>query len=513
MRGARTLVGALLLLAAGCTGLAPGVPVRGDATTPPAGGASEATDAAGEAVPTRRIRVAYPDSPAAFVGLDPRDPAAVDLAALWGLPLYRVDPAGQWRPGLAVAATETRGDDGWQVEVDLAAGAWSDGAPVTSADVVATAEALRAARPDAWAGVGEVVAVDVDTVRIDAPAPVGTWPALLSGAPGVLPAHVLAEGGLDAFRDEVPVSGGWFRVVDAVEGRSVTLDANPRSPLGPPGAEGIDVDVVPSYETALGLLSRGEVDAVVGHAALNPVVRAARLDEVRAEAPLGGTWVGLAFDEPGGVLTGPDRADDRRRIVEALDLTRFIEGLLADAGGVLTSPVPGVDGPWTVGTGTPPLPSRVSLPREPVLLLPRGPDISGLTGRTVQREASLAGVTLRLVGVSVPDSFDPVDEVDARLVVVRSLPSPDLTWLLGEGGAGDDVTTVARSAAAGAEGTAEARREALAPGFAVLRDAAVVTPLYRVGIAHAWHPRLTGVRPSAWAGAGFWDAGAWRVEG
>jgi hypothetical protein len=510
VRCVRGLAAWLLVLATGCGALEPGVPPRAEPSPAPAAtGPATSTREPGASRPEGRVRVAYPDSPGSFHGLDPRDPAAVDMAALWGLPLYRVDTAGQWRPGLAVAVREVADPAGLAVEVDLVPGEWSDGEPVTSADVVATAEALRAARPGAWQPVAAVEAVDVDTVRISAPAPVGSWPALLSGAPGVLPAHVLEADGLDAYRDAVPVSGGWFRLTGAEEGRSLTFDAHPASPLGAPRLAGIDVDVVPGTETSLGLLAGGEVDVVLGHLALNPVGRAARVEDAAAAAPLGGTWVALAMDEPDGILTGSQRADERRRLVDTLDLSRFVEGLLADAGGVLTSPVPGVDGPWTVGTGAPPAPTSVTLPREPVLLLPRGPDVSGLTGRTLQRELSLTGVTFRLVGDSVPGLFDPVDDVDARLVVVRSLPAPDLTWLLGREPEGDDLATVSAAAVAGGFGTAADRAAAYRPGFEVLREVAVVTPLYRVGVTHVWSPEVVGVRPSAWAGLGFWDAGGW----
>lgn len=457
-----------------------------------ADGASPATEASAAPEPQGVVRVAYPDVPVTWSGLDQRDTAALDLFALWGLPLFRVDPAGQLRPGLATAIRHPEGVTGWAVDVDLAPGRWSDGSGVTPADVVATATALAEARPGEWRDLA-VTAVDDDTVRFSAPTPVGRWAYLLSGAPGVLPAAVLERDGLAAYADGVPVSGGWFRPDEVEPMRSMRFVAHADGPLGTPRAASVEVDVVPRYEAALGLLADGRTDLVLGHLALNPVARASRLDGVSAAAPIGGTWLALEW-QPGGRLS--DDAEARRSVADALDLRELVAGLLGPHGAPATSPVPGVPGPWAPTDGAT-APRDITRGDELVLLVPRWHEALGFTARVVQRDVRAAGGASAIVGHESPTVLDPPEPVDVALRVRRSLPRPALDGL-------------DHGVAPGPEDVVAAELEAV---FAELRDREEAAPLYRIGVAHAWRDGLEGVRPSSWPGLAMWDAGAWRPAG
>lgn len=474
-------LGLLAVLLAGCTEAPPLEPA---AATAASASPSEPTPSSG--APSGTIRVGYPDVVRDWSGRDVTDTAAVDLFSLWGLPLYRYDDAGQLVPVLAAAASYPEVPEGWAVDVDLAAGEWSDGTPVTSADVVATAAALGDARPDEWATLTGVTALDPDTVRLSFSEPNGRWAHLLSAPPGVLPAEVLADGGLDTYREGPPVSGGPFRLVDTEPGRSMVFEAHAAGPAGPPAAARLEIDVVPSYEVALGLLDRGEVDVVLGHLAINAVDRATRLDGVQAGAPIGGTTVLLQWWPDGDLADDPDL---RVTFVDAVDLGELVEGLLGDEGTPATSPVPGVEGPFRLAIGRPAVRSGLE-DTEVVLTLPRWQEAPAFTARAIQRDVIVAGGELRLVSVETPN---PLDIHDGSLVVRRDPPRPFVPGGEAVPPAPDGELAVA-----------------LAPAFEALEQDAMAVPLYRIGVAHAWRG-VERVEPSSWPGLAFSGAASWRL--
>lgn len=445
-----------------------------------------------ERTPVGTIEVAYPDEGASFLDVAGDDAAAADLGALWGLPLFTIDPAGQLAAGLVEHWEVVASDDGWHVELRVRPGRWSDGRDVTADDVVATVEALRTGpRAAELAPLTSVTAVDDHRVRLAFTRPYARWWALLAGV-GVLPAHVLADGGTAAYEDAVPVSGGWFTVTEHIPGLRTVLTAHPEGPLGAPGVERIVVSVVPRYEAALGMLRRHDVDIVLGYLALNGVERARRVEDVVAAAPLGGTTVALRW-RPDGPLGGPDAAARRRAIAAAIDVSQLVEGLLGPAGEVATSVVPGVAGPAAPGDSTDPVGS-------PEIVVPRWPEAVAFTARALQRDLRSVGGGMQLVSEATPVVV-PLARTsgDGALIVRRTGPAPSFLGTLHD-------PDLARAADAGGPGSA-AFAEAVT---AAARDA-LVHPLYRVGVVHAWSPRIEGIRPSAWTGLAFWDAGAWTV--
>ncbi|MBW3662279.1 MAG: hypothetical protein KY469_04190, partial [Actinobacteria bacterium] len=62
--------------------------------------------------PAGSVSVAYPEEPAAWYPAFFDDPAAVDLAVLWGVPLFHLDEHGQLRPALARSWTEADDAEG-----------------------------------------------------------------------------------------------------------------------------------------------------------------------------------------------------------------------------------------------------------------------------------------------------------------------------------------------------------------------------------------------------------------
>ena len=441
------------------------------------------------AAPSGTVRVAHPAPPSSFLPTVGEEPAADDLAAIWGLPLFRVGPDGRLRRGL-VADWDVRGpsDDGWEVVLRLRPGRWSDGAPVEAGDVVATVRQRVRAEPERFAAVARIGAPAADRVRLVLTEPHAGWSDLLIEVGPVLPADV-AEGAAESFDDDVPVSGGPFRLVSHDPGRRMVFEAHPESPLGPPRLERLVVVFVPSFETALGLLDEERVDVIAGHLALNPVARSEELDGVQAAAPIGGTTVAVAFRDRGG-LGGPTRAAARRGVVDVLDVDELVEGLLGPIGDVATTPWPGTRAPASVPDGD--VPDGTTM----TLVHPQEGEALGFAVRALQRDLRQHDVTVELVPVPRPD-FAAVARraYDASLQVLRTGPRPSLApWV--------EEPAVARRAAAAAA-TAATR-----DGLAAVGRTSLIAPLFRIGVAHAWRD-VEGLRASSWLGAGFWNVGEW----
>ncbi len=444
-----------------------------------------------EPTPDGTVTLAYPGEPAGFLDLAGDDPAAADLQALWGLPLFRVDPHGQLVPALVERWELVPDADPWTVAVTVRPGSWSDGSPVRATDVVATLEALRAGpRAGELAPLVAATAAGDHEVRLSFDRPYARWPFLLDGV-GVLPAATLAEAGLAGYAGALPVTGGRYRLAAYEPGLELRFEADPDGPLGAPGVAVVRVLVVPGFETALGLLDTGEVDGALGYLALNPVERAARVSPALAEAPLGGTWVALTW-RPEGRYGGEDRAGDRRAAGAAIDVGMLVDGLLGVFGEVATSPVPGVEGP-------PPPPSAGGTVGDVTVVVPVWPEAIAFTARAVQRDLRVRDGGAELVNEPVPRAVTRARESgDAAIRELRTGPHPSLVpWVR------EDATALAADATV--PGT-----PAFSDGLEAVAADALVRPLYRIGVAHVFSDRVVGVRPSAWPGLAFWDVGSWR---
>lgn len=450
--------------------------------------------------PSGVVRVAYPEEPGSWYPASGEEPASIDLAALWGLPLYRLDPYGQLRPVLAESSEVHPGSEGgpWEVDVRLRRGSWSDGLPVVAADVVATLEAGRPARPAELEVLLAATAIDERTVRLTFSRPYGRWSYLLAGGFSVLPAHVVTASGLSAYTRSVPVAGGPFRLETYEPGLRATFVAHPDGPLGSPALQRIEVYFTPSYETALGLLRDRQVDVALGHLALNPLERARRVDEVQAAAPLGGTWVLLSWRAGGRVASFPQRRSVIRDVVDASEL---VEGLLGEYGEVMTSTIPGVKGPWAGAGRTSGRIGRVDLE----LLMPAQQEVPNFTARALLLDLSRTGAEIHLIRIE-PDELAvrAAREADGSLLVRRDLPRPSLVAR-----APPDAPAELRAALGTADAAASPDVTSIAAAFDRLHGHAAELPLYRVGVAHVWRSSLLGLRPSAWPGLAFWDATAW----
>jgi hypothetical protein len=445
--------------------------------------------------PSGEVTVGVPAEPTAWIVPDADDVAAADLAALWGLPLYRVDASG--RPVDALVVAEAWEPDGRSVTLELAEGTWSDGTPVGADDVVATVEALRGT------GLGrdldvvaEVVAEGSQRVRFELRQPTVRWPVLL-GAVGVLPAHVLADGGLDTAAT-LEVTGGPFRLAEHEPGLGASFVAHAGSPLGAPGLEALHVRYVPSYDVALELLDDGRLDVALGYLPIGAEDRAGRL-RLEAAAPVGGTWVALRW-HPDATVTPAQR----RGVANVLDVSEQVEGLAL--GEELSAPL--LEAPRaerSVGERDRGAAGEVEdvAGLEATLVVRADEEALTLTGRLLEAQVRAREGRLDLRRERTPADVPVAREQDASLVVRRDLPRPDLARDLDE-----DDHALARSA----DAAPSAADPAVVAALDAVADQARVVSLYRPPVAHVWRGEVRGIEPSAWPGIGLSSAHRWHLD-
>jgi len=193
--------------------------------------------------------------------------------------LYAVDPASNALVPEVAASTPvlpTWDRDGWRVRLDLGTDlSWSDGRPVTAADVVYTFEIVRRlGLGGGWADsypdeIEEIVAESPTELRIEfASRPgLGVWPHRIGLAP-IMPAHVWGPrtDGLDtaaALYDldtDADVSGGPLQIVTISEDRIETV-ANPGYPGD--GIPDVVYSIFADEAAAIAAMKMGAIDTLL----------------------------------------------------------------------------------------------------------------------------------------------------------------------------------------------------------------------------------------------------------
>jgi len=472
------------------------------------------------------IRLGVPEEPASLDPFDPKSRTAAGEAVLGVvLPqLFRVDPAGREVGWLADDASVQAAPDGRSATFALHAGArWSDGQPITAADVRFTWDTIRgAAWPGPRAGYDRLSAVEGQgssvTFRFDGPYP--GWRRLFSGADFVLPAHRLAGKNLTAEWAAGPdLAGGPFRLGAVTPGLSVRLERNDTW-WGPAArAAALDVEVVPDVRTMEQLLGRGELDVAWPPETTN------RIGRFRA---LPGVDVSVA--DPGGTLEAlvantTTMPPERRLTYLALpNRDRFVDVLLAAeadravslippvaAGG--GAPVPGTGGAaeaaWPVAGGQP-AGSRLNGTPAVTLVSDDEDELSDLVGRVLQTSAKPAGGTVELKSdesTTVDATWEPAGRFDLALVRTTAWPEPCWSCWFAEAsiGRGNVTRTSGLTALAAAADTDPTTVPALE---AKVKADALMLPLWRPRAVLAGRG-VTGLAANSWSIGPFWSAEAW----
>jgi peptide/nickel transport system substrate-binding protein len=313
---------------------------------------------------------------------------------------------------------------------------WSDGQPVTVADVLATVEWVQSS------GFGDAVTAapwrdvharrESDGVSFDLAGPRASFPALLTQLP-VLPVGSLTASALAALPKSaaaaMPTSGA-FQVVSS-SATAITLFPNPHAAVAP-RLNQVELDLFGSFADASAAYRAGSVDAVL---ATDPLQR----DELLATGGVAHDittfrFVDLLFNERGPVLGD---VAVRQAIAATIDRSALVAGPLRRMAVSLARPIPsGVA--WAAPRQQPPAPNPASaaaaLDADGWTVSSDGVRVRG--GTRLQLRLAVADV------VPLPDLANAVASqlagvgIEAR---VTSMSAPALRQLLVGGGTGFDL--------------------------------------------------------------------------
>ncbi len=246
-----------------------------------------------------------------------------------------------WRP--RIAESWTVAGDGQSLTYRLRPWFWSDGAPLTAYDVVATFTlfndpVIASPRRGSFRHVTEAAVLDSFTVRylFDRVLP----DAVGRTAHAILPVHVTA--GLDPMRvrewplNQHPLASGPFRLERWVHDDQIVLVPNSRYAGPQPLLERVVLRIIPDETARLLALEAGEVDFVEEL----PYGAAARLEAegaIELQRVQGRLYGHLTYNFA-NPLFGDRRV--RRAISVAIDRDRFVNGLLYGFGAPAASLLP-----------------------------------------------------------------------------------------------------------------------------------------------------------------------------
>ena len=458
------------------------------------------------------IRVAYPEEPSTLSPIEARSAASRDILRAVLPSFFVVTPDLEYRPSLlAEEPSVTARGDRMLVEFRIRDDArWSDGEPITVADVaftwrVMTDPDLPVAVRDGFEHLRDVEEISPTEGRLVLDRFEG-WRDLFSAGRWVLPAHAVSElAEVASWRDGPPVSGGPFTVGRWVPGRSITLTRS--ASFTPPAlVRRIEVVFVPDPTTAIQLIERGEVDV--------------------AAPALGVSW-GRRLAEAGAGVSGafgPDLVtlvlnvahvslEERRAIADGIDRSRFVDVLLPGearrADGILAPEQPGAEPAWAGdGGGTPPSPGVEG----ELDLVYADTEVLTFLARFVREEMARVGVDVELVGLEsglFNERWLPERRFDLALWEARGGPGPWLDrWFGSEGGeavSGLQDARLDRLLSVAARGEAPA----LTGAQRRLASLAAVLPIFQPEVTVGFLPGIGGVVANPTVDGPFWNAGEW----
>jgi peptide/nickel transport system substrate-binding protein len=228
---------------------------------------------------------------------------------------------------------------------------WSDGAPLTAADLVFTYTAVADPANNMLQGSSireALVSVEqVDdltfTLNFNSPKP---FPEDMAGSPGlstILPAHIFqpiyeAEGTIEfAEENQDPtVFSGPYVLTEWRRGESMTFDANPNYVFGSPKIGRVIIRFFPNTDSQYAALAAGQLDFVPNVSEGNIPTVAASRDDIKITTVFGGyiesLWLNLRTDEhPRAGHPALKDVRVRQAIRYALDREAITSTLLAGA--------------------------------------------------------------------------------------------------------------------------------------------------------------------------------------
>jgi peptide/nickel transport system substrate-binding protein len=284
-------------------------------------------------------------SPSSITPLTARTQADRDLSRLVFSGLVARGPDSTYVPDLASSWTVDASGKTWTFSLRPGA-QWQDGTPVTADDVVFTVgllkdPAYRGPLAGSWREV-TVARIDPETVQFTLASPIAGF--LEDALVGILPQHLLAGTPVTGLADSAfanePIGSGAFRLVhwDATSADLIPASTSAQAALLP----GFELEFFSDSTTLAAAYRSGSLDAAV---ALDPTdaLDLAKLAGSRLLTYPTTTFTSVAINlRPGHPELAP--AAVRKALLEALDRSALLTGVLAGTGIQADSPVP--PGSW-----------------------------------------------------------------------------------------------------------------------------------------------------------------------
>jgi hypothetical protein len=451
---------------------------------------------------------------ASYATRDLLQPVLPDLFRLTAGLKPEPDLVAEWPGGRDISL------DPFTVRLRLRRATWSDGKPISAADVRFSWERLRAGPTGhRYRFLKDVRILGPRTFELAFDRPMRRWWSLFSLDDMVLPAHSYSQ---DWDRDGPRISGGPFAIGGRTEGLRVRLVRNGRY-WGPKAlVRGIDVVFVRDDEVRLQLLEDGELDAFFAEGETN----IGRRSRARGWQPTGGaldgsgqasgawgpTWWELDLDPrklPASVAPTMIKGIDPALVAEILeDSGQVADGIPSrfPRAGAERDGLPAIDGPWS-GRGEIPNAGAASFR----LALAR----SG-TGGAIARfihfrliEDGLRAELLELNGDVFERYVEGPDRAPVLLRLRRGADAPDA------GGYSSDEPSaegdIDRAESVGYPASTGVDARAWTAAQRALLEAATVAPLARVRSWIVGRDGLSGPRATGASPGPLWNAAVWRI--
>jgi len=295
------------------------------------------------------VRTAVTEEPNTLVRMFSNQSSADDVTALLYEPFFRYDDRERPVPALATTfptiANGLISKDGLRVTFPLRAGVrWSDGAPVTSADVIFTWHAIVDGKnPVVYTAdydqIKAIVAEGPHRVTFVMKRPFSPVVYLFSeGTFSPLPAHLLrGYASLNNISyDANPVGDGPFVLAQWMHGSRLVFKPNPLYWRGPPHVREIDMEVIPDPTTQLAELRTHEIDLVDG-VMKNLVPQLHGIPGIWVQTQLQANYRHLDFNLRSPLLRD---ANVRRAIARAVDVRKIIADVYGGLGVQAATDIP-----------------------------------------------------------------------------------------------------------------------------------------------------------------------------
>ena len=287
------------------------------------------------------VRLAVSEEPNTLVRMFSNQSSADDVTALLFEPFFRFDEHERPVPALATAFPTLKNGlisrDGLRVTFNLRPQAsWSDGVPVTAADVVFTWHAIVDGKnpvvyTEGYDKIKTIVAAGPHQVVFVLKQPFSPVVYLFSeGTFMPLPAHLLSKYSTlhNIPYDAAPIGDGPFVLKEWLHGSDLIFVPNERYWRGRPHVREIDMKIIPNTNSQLNELRTHEIDVIDGVS--KPLVgQVSGVSGVRVQANLQGGYRHLDFNTHSPLLRD---ARVRRAIAYAIDVPKIIATIYAGYG-------------------------------------------------------------------------------------------------------------------------------------------------------------------------------------